>query len=96
MPNSRLEVLGSSGQFSINKLTSDDSSSKIVANKVQEDQLSYDESYSYASHDSSSRFKKNRLGSPYSLCESSMDSAVLMRQIQSQQMFNSQSQSVYS
>ena len=37
MPNSRLEVLGSSGQFSINKLTSDDSSSKVVAGKAQED-----------------------------------------------------------
>lgn len=46
MSNSRLEVLGSSSTFSVNKMTNDDSQGKGQKN---EDPLMYEESYSYAS-----------------------------------------------
>jgi hypothetical protein len=76
MSNSRLEVLGSSSTFSINKMTTDESQMNGQTNKG-EDHISYEESYSYADQDSYNR--KQRLGSPYSMAESSLDSAVLMR-----------------
>ena len=51
MSNSRLDVLGGSSAFSINKMTTDESQAKLQNIKA-EDPLIFDESYSYASHES--------------------------------------------
>lgn len=58
MSNSRLEVLGSSSAFSINKLSSDDSASKPQKAKSN-DPYYYEESYSNGSQDSSLVYKRN-------------------------------------
>lgn len=81
LSNSRLEVLGQSKIFSINQMNADPQSS--------DQQLYFEESFSNHLHP----HKPSKFGSPNS--ESSIDSLVLMRQIQSNAI-NSCSYSVHS
>jgi hypothetical protein len=81
MQNSRLEVLGASSAFSVNKMTTEESRTGKA-----EDNLMYEESYSY-DDSCSGRKNRNRCGSsPYYQGSggdqsSSLDSVALMNQI---------------
>jgi hypothetical protein len=77
MSNSRLEVLGSSSTFSVNKMTNDESQMKV--NGKKNDELLYEESYSYTSEGQSIYKNPKRYGSPYHDESSSLDSAILMK-----------------
>ena len=76
MSNSRLEVLGTSSSFTINKVTNDTSQRREQAK--EDNMFSYEESYSYGSQESSVAYRKKK-GSNYYEDSSSMDSAFLMR-----------------
>ncbi|CDW78330.1 UNKNOWN [Stylonychia lemnae] len=98
LSNSRLEVIGESVMFTLDQLNSesDKSRDKLREQSSSEQQKSYEESYSYTNQDSYNLVKRQLQGSPNSYAESSLDSAVLMRQIQSNPVANSYSQSMLS